>query len=74
MELIILFIILLALTTYEITASYGLFETEKDYQLNLYTHHLEGEWGSPCINLQLLYFGFYPKLKDKEIVVNLIYE
>ena len=51
-----------------------LFETEKDYQLNLYTHHLEGEWGSPCINLQLLYFGFYPKLKDKEIVVNLIYE
>ena len=32
--LIILFIILLALTTYEITASYGLFETEKDIIVN----------------------------------------
>jgi hypothetical protein len=51
-----------------------LFETENEYHLNLYTHHLEGEWSRLCITMQILYFGFYPKLKDKEIVVNLIYE
>ena len=51
-----------------------LVETPIDYELNLCTRHLEGEWGSVCITLEILYFAFYPKLKNKNITVNLIYD
>ena len=49
-------------------------ESEDGYALNLYTRHME-EWGVPGIYpLQIYYWGLYPKLEDKEITVNLIYE
>lgn len=49
-------------------------ESEDGYNLNLYSRHRDGEWTSLCINLQIFYYGLYPKLEDKEITVNLIYE
>lgn len=49
-------------------------ESRNSYNLNLISTHREGDWGSASITLQILYYGFYPKLKDKEITVNLIYE
>lgn len=51
-----------------------LVETPIEYQLNLCTRHLEGEWASCGITLEIIYYGFYPKLKNKNIKVNLIYE
>ena len=49
-------------------------ESEDGYNLNLYSRHRDGEWTSLCINLQIFYYGLYPKLEDKDITVNLIYE
>ena len=50
-----------------------LIESDESFQLNLYTHHLNGNWGILGFP-QILYYGLYPKLKEKEITVNLIYE
>ena len=49
-------------------------ESDDSYILNLYSKHLEGKWSSCGITLQIFYFGLYPKLKEKKISVNLIYE
>jgi hypothetical protein len=36
---------------------------------------MEGEWAALAIYpLQIYYYGLYPKLKNKEIKVRLIYE
>ena len=51
-----------------------LIESSDGYNFNLYSRHLEGEWTSLGITLQIYYYGLYPKLKDKDISVNLIYE
>ena len=51
-----------------------LLESDTCYNLNLYSRHLEGEWASCSISLQIYYLGLYPKLADKEIIVNIIYE
>ena len=50
-----------------------LIESDESFQLNLYTHHLNGNWGILGFP-QILYYGLYPKLKEKEITVNLLYE
>ena len=51
-----------------------LYESKDGYDLNFYSRHMEGNWGALSITLQIYYYGLYPKLKDKEINVNLIYE
>lgn len=52
----------------------SLFESTESYKLDICSRHLEGSWSSFGITLQILYYGLYPKLKNKDIVVNLLYE
>lgn len=51
-------------------------EYPNGYYLNLYCSplKLEGEWGLVEWYIPVYYYGIYPKLEDKKMTVNLIYE